>query len=167
MIELTTVICYCKLITIIKIILITLIKTKIVVIKIPLVKSIDKCSLCWFEWQNGFILQLFSRICWNQQINVHSVDSTNTNILISELFFQICWNQQKIVDSVLIRTAFSCSGYDADGLPIHLTLFMRLFICHFTPPLSRDLTTHLLGDFSLKQSTLNVKWRPMGQQSFE
>lgn len=46
MIELTTVICYCKLITIIKITLITLIKTKIVVIKIPLVKSIDKCSLC-------------------------------------------------------------------------------------------------------------------------
>jgi hypothetical protein len=52
----------------------------------------------------------FSQICWNQQIHVHSVDSPNTNLLISELFFQICWNQQKIVDSVLIRTAFSCSG---------------------------------------------------------
>ena len=50
----------------------------------------------------------------------------------------------------------------------HLTLLMRLFICHLTPSGSRDLTTHLFGDFShLKQSTLKVKWRPMGQQSFE
>jgi hypothetical protein len=96
-IESTTVICYCKLIIIIKIILITLIKTKIVVIKIPLFKLTNKCSLCWFEWQNGFILQLFFQICWNQQINVHSVDSTNTNLLILELFFQIYWNQQKLL----------------------------------------------------------------------
>jgi len=110
--KLTTINFYCKLITIIKISLITLIKTKFAVIKIPLFKSTNKCSLCWFEWHNGSILQLFSQICWNQQINVHSVDSSNINLLISELFSQICWNQQKIVDYVLIRTAFSCSDFN-------------------------------------------------------
>jgi hypothetical protein len=46
----------------------------------------------------------------SSDIDVHSVDTSNTIIFIWCLFFQTGWNLLTIVDFVLIRTAFSCSG---------------------------------------------------------